>query len=254
MTTHRFAINVPNPRDHAETVELTLEPVPGGLEETALPLHDGSLHVERAGISLDPCDSEGARTLELKLNPFASAIVTVMVVTAPNAKGGTTAFNLVDRRGKRVVGGVTLACVDRPLSDGQPRTISSTNPCPIVLAASPYPVGVNANPSIKPPLASITLGTPCDLVAPLTNPTKTALEDVQAYLEHLGTSDAQFTPTTWNIGTLAPGDVFYATWRLQPNGGNTGTFQSSIVVASKGKDAIRLRAPISVTPRGKPRV
>jgi hypothetical protein len=254
MTTHRFAINVPNPRDHAETVALTLEPVPGVLEGTALPLHDGSLHVERAGISLDPCGSEGARTLELKLNPFASATVTVMIVTAPNAKGGTTAFNLVDRRGKRVVGGVTLACVDRPLPDGQPRTISSANPCPIVLAASPYPVRVNADPSIKPPLTSITLGTPCELVAPLTNPTKTPLEDVQAYLEHLGRSDAQFRPTTWNIGTLVPGDVFYATWRVQPNGSNTGTFESSIVVGSKGKVAIRLHAPISVAPPGKHRV
>jgi hypothetical protein len=249
MTTHRFAINVPNPRDHAEIVELALEPVPGGLEGTALPLHDGSLHVERAGISLDPCGSEGPRTLQLRLNPFASATVTVMIVTAPSAKGGTTAFNLIDRRGKRVVGGVTLACVDRPLPDGQPRTIPAANPCPVALAASPYPVGVNANPSIKPPRASMTLGTPCDLVAPLANPTKTPLEDVQAYLEHLGTSDAQFTPTTWNIGTLAPGDVFYATWRVQPNGRNTGTFESSIVVASRRKDAIRLHARISVTPR-----
>jgi hypothetical protein len=56
-------------------------------------------------------------------------------------------------------------------------------------------------------------------VAPLTNPTAAPLHGVRAYLEHLGGSVAGFTPTSWNIGTLAPGQVFYATWPLQAGGG-----------------------------------
>ena len=248
MTTHRFAINIPNPSGHDEIVELALQPVAGGLQATHIPLPPGTLHVERAGISLDPCGTDGHSTLELKLKPLTSATVTVTVVTAPSAKGGTAALELVDRRGKRVAGGVTLACIDPPLKAGQPRKIPTDNPSPVALASKPYPVAPNANPSIRPANPTLMLGTTCDFVAPLTNPGRTPLDEVRAYLEHLGTSGAAFTAMTWNIGTLAPGAIFYASWRVRPIGWQTGAFAASIVVQSKGRDAVRLSAPFAVNP------
>jgi hypothetical protein len=247
MATHRFAINVPNPAARAATVELALQPVTGGLSGTGVTLPQGNLDVERAWISLDPCGAEGHRTLELYLQPRSSATVTVTIVTTANPKGGTAAFELVDRRSKRIAGGVTLACVDPPLKQGPPRTIPTDNPCPVVLASNPYPVGVNANPGVRPARPSIALGAACDLVAPLTNPNRVPLADVRAYLEHLGTSGAGFTPTSWNIGTLAPGEIFYATWRAWP-GQEVGTFECSIVVASQGREATRLHAPVTIGP------
>ena len=84
----------------------------------------------------------------------------------------------------------------------------------------------------------------------LTNKTRAALPNVQAYLEHLGGSDAAFTPTIWNIGTLAPKQAFYATWAVRPMGSKIGAFTASIVVSSDGTDPTRLLVPISIGTRG----
>jgi hypothetical protein len=250
MATHRFSINVPNPTDRAEVASLTLEPVAGALPSLGLGLPESALKVERAGISIDPCGAGGRRTLQVKLNPFSSATVTAVVITKPDRKGGTAAFQLVDRRGPRVAGGVTLACVSPPPRDAIANIIAAANPCPVILARPPYAIAPGADPSQRPPRPAITSGVACDLVAALTNKTRAALPNVQAYLEHLGGSDAAFTPTIWNIGTLAPKQVFYATWALRPMGSKTGAFTASMVVSSDGTDPTRLRVPISIGARG----
>jgi len=245
MATHRFSIDVPNPTARAEVASLTLEPIAGALPSLGLGLPEGTLEVESAGISIDPC-GVGRRTLQVKLDPFSSATVTAVMITKSNRKGGTAAFQLVDRRGQRVAGGVTLACVSPPLRDVTAKTIAAANPCPVVLALPPYAIAPESNPSERPPRPAITSGVACDLVAALTNKTKAALPDVQAYLEHLGGSDLAFTPTIWNIGTLAPKQIFYATWAVRSTGSKTGAFTASIVVSSDGTDPTRLQVPISI--------
>lgn len=92
----------------------------------------------------------------------------------------------------------------------------------------------------------IPLGTEVEIVAPITNRTKSKLDDVYVYLEHLGGSDAQFTPLTWNVGSLAPGDLFLAVWPLSTTGWMSGRFYASIVVGSARNESVRLRAPIEI--------
>ncbi len=247
MAIHRFAISVPNPTQRADVVELELAPVTTPLHGTGLALPEGRLHVEHAGISLDPCDAAGHRTLQVTLEPFSSVTVTAVVTTTPDPKGGAATFHLVDRRRKRVVGGVTFVCTDPPLLAAPAQSISVLHPCPVTLAATPYAVAPNADPSKPPPQTAVTLGIACDFVAPLINRTKAALHEVQAYLEHLGGSDAAFTPIIWNIGTLVPEEqIFYATWPLRPIGEKTGVFKASVVVSSRRTDPTRLQAPVSI--------
>ncbi len=246
MAIHRFAISVPNPTERAEAVELELAAVTTPLHGTGLALPEGRLHVEHAGISLDPCDAAGHRTLQVTLQPFSSVTVTALVTTTPAPTGAAT-FQLVDRRRKRVVGGVTLVCTDPPLVALPPQAISIVHPCPVTFAANPYAVAANADPSKPPPQPDVTLGIACDFVAPLINRTKASLHNVQAYLEHLGGSDAAFTPIVWNIGTLAPEEqIFYATWPVRPAGVKTGVFKASVVVSSDRTDPTRLQAPLSI--------
>ena len=90
------------------------------------------------------------------------------------------------------------------------------------------------------------------LVAPITNPRSRRLEEVEVYLEHLGLSDAEFTPGTWSVGSLAAGDLFFATWPLRTSGQMTGTFDACVVVASKGKDPVRLHALIEISAKVRP--
>jgi hypothetical protein len=247
MAIHRFAISVPNPTERPDVVELELAPVTTPLHGTGLALPERRLHVEHAGISLDPCDAGGHRTLQVTLEPFSSVTVTAVVTTKPDPKGGAATFQLVDRRRKRVVGGVTLACTDPVLLAAPPQTISVSHPCPVTLAANPYAVAPHADPSKPPPQADVTLGIACDFVVPLVNRTKVTLHNVQAYLEHLGGSDAAFTPIIWNIGTLVPEEqIFYATWPVRPTGEETGVFKASIVVSSDRTDPTRLQAPLSI--------
>jgi hypothetical protein len=250
MATYRFSINVPNPAARADVASLTLEPVAGAMLGPGLGLPESTLKVERVWLSIDPCGAGGRRTLQVKLKPLSSATVTAVVITKSDRKRGTAAFQLVDRRGRRVAGGVTLACVSPPPRDATAKTIASANPCPVILAQPPYAIAPEGDPSQRPARRAITSGVTCDLVAALTNKTSAALSNVQAYLEHLGGSDAAFTPTIWNIGTLTPKQVFYATWAVQPMGSKTGAFTASIVVSSDGTDPTRLLAPISIGTRG----
>jgi len=244
MPTHRFAVNVPNPGEKSQIVDLRLEALKH-VRGVKFRLPQGSLRIDHAGLSLDPCGDECPKTLKVKLKGHTGATITVVVVTAPGGKGAA-AFHLVDRRGGKQSGGVTLACVEPPLVDPAGLSIPAAHPCPIVPFGKPYFVGPDSDPAKEPWQPNVTLGIACDLVVRLTNPTKAVVGGVQAYIEHLGGSDASFRPTTWNIGKLAPGDVFYATWRLNPCGSKTGTFQTSIVVSSIKKDATRLRVPIVV--------
>jgi len=103
------------------------------------------------------------------------------------------------------------------------------------------------SPENVPANATITLGVEVELVVPITNPTNAKLEEVIVYLEHLGGSDADFTPLTWNVAALGPGEVFFALWPLRTIGYSTGEFNASVVVHSRRTDPVRLAARFRVT-------
>lgn len=249
MVTHRFTVNVPNPEPKPVTARLHLARVtPNALRALALDVPITDLKVLDAGITLDPCASKGERDLQLRLAPFSSADVHVVITTAPvdPRRGGTTAFNLVDERGGNVVGGVLLACADRVIPEGPGQVVNTPRPCPVVLAKAPYPIAIGGDPTTPPANATFPQGQALELVAQITNPRKVRLQDVQVYLEHLGTSDASFVPATWNVGTLDPGAVFYATWSVFTSGVLTGAFRASIVVSSQSTDATRLSGELEI--------
>jgi hypothetical protein len=241
MATHRFTVNVPNPSSRRAVVDLRLEAVRrADLAGLGLDLDGRTLETVSAGITLDPCGEETQRRLEIGLAARESRDVHVVIETAAASAGGIAAFHLVDRRAGKRAGGVTLACVEPALVDPPGQTIPTPRPCPIVLAGNPYPVRPGSDPSRPVSGRRIALGSHVELVVPITNPGKHAVEDVEVYLEHLGSSDAEFAPATWRVGRMAAGAVFYASWLVHPSGVATGIFEASIVVASRGRDPVRL--------------
>jgi hypothetical protein len=248
MATHRFMVNIPNPGPGTATVDLALEPArPADVRRLGLEVPRGKLKVTHAGISRDPCKA-GKPKLRLRLRAHESVDVYVNAeTTAPgSAAGGTAVFNLVDRRGGRVAGGVMLACVDPALADPAGQAVPTPKPCPVDLAGNPYWVEPGEDPG-KSAGSTLPANKELDLVVPLTNPRRGAIDDVTAYLEHLGGSDAPFLPAAWNIGTLRRGDVFYATWRVTTSGTLTGAFDLSVVVQSDGTDPTRLHPRIRIS-------
>ena len=248
MAVHRFTINVPNPNARAETVELRLEPMKKKPDAKGLHLPKGALRIDRAGLTLDPCGADLTPTLRVKLKPFTSIDVTAVVEAAARGKGWM-AFHVTDLRERRVIGGVTIVCVEPPRADVAGVGIPARHPCAVVISGQPYAVAPESDPSKRPTRGGAMPGAAFDLVVPLMNPTEGPLSHVQAYLEHLGGSDATFRTATWNIGTMAPKSVFYATWRVDPQGSKTGTFNASVVVSSKGSDPTRVKAAIRMARR-----
>ena len=250
MTIHRFTVNVPNPTPTAVTATLRLEPVDvADLGPLALDVPKGDLEIRNASLSLDPCADEGERGLKLRLDPLSSVDVHVRFDTGTTGVPGFAAVHLVDRRrGRKEAGGVTLAVVDG-LVESPGVVIDPPNPSPIQLAGDVWWVPAGSEPDDPPPGGPIPVGYEVDLVAPITNPTGGRLEEVVVYLEHLGRSQAEFSPTTWNIGGLDPGAVFLATWRIHPNGWTVGSSYASIVAVSQKTDPVRLATRVDLGER-----
>lgn len=250
MTTHRFTVNVPNPTARSASVQLSLEPA--SLKDFDLSGHDfpeADLEVIDTGLTLDPCVEEGKPSLEVKLQPFASIDIHVVVNTAPPKKPGVVGFHLVDRRRGKNVGGVLLVCMDPPFVEPVSQMVSTPNPCPATLATDLYAISPGDDPSKPSNVRPIRPGATLELVAQITNPTRNSLNDTQVYLEHLGASNMEFAPGTWNVGVLGKGDVFYATWLIRATTWLTGSFEMGIVVVSEGMDPVRLKGKVSIIPR-----
>lgn len=252
MTYHRFTVNVPNPIRQSASVQLRLEPAKQQ-DFYWLPrdCRKADLEVIDAGLALDPCAEEGKPGLKLKLEPFTSTDIHVVVKTAPSNKPGVAGFHLVDRRKGKDVGGVFLVCLDPPFVEPVGQTVSTPNPCPATLARDLYVIRSGDDPSKPSKAKPVRLGDSLELVAQITNLTGKSLKDTQVYLEHLGASDVEFTPGTWNIGTLGKGDVFYATWLIRTTAWQTGSYETSIVVVSQGQDPVRLNGKLLLAFREK---
>lgn len=253
MTVHRFPVNVPNPEGQSVAVHLRLQKLSAErLVALGLDIPKGELDVVHAGITRDPCADLGERELELKLAARTSTDVYVVITTggAGGRRGGATAFNVIDERGGAVAGGVLLTCVERPGPAPAGQLIHAHRPCPVVLAQDAYVIDLAGDPR-KPRAKTLSTADAFEFVVPLTNPRKSALREVTVYLEHLGISDATFEPATWNVGTMTPGDVFYATWTVR-TGWFTGALRGSVVVASSNTDAVRLDALARIRERQRP--
>jgi hypothetical protein len=248
MKTHRFTINVPNPTETTVVVDLRLEPDSVSGLKPPLDVPRAALKLTAFFLSLQPCAPEGPSKLTLTLKPYTSVDVYVTAVTAdpPSQRdGGTAAVQVIDRRGGKVVGGAMFVCVDGPASVSPGTFLPTKRPCPVALAKNPYGVPLDGHPT-KAIIKTLPLAATFTLVVPITNPGGRALLDVTVYLEHLGRTGAAFLPGRWNVGTLTPGQVFYATWTVM-SGSRPGTFQASVVVESRNADPTRLMAPVRMS-------
>lgn len=247
MARHRFVVNVPNPTAQSASVSLRLEPA-RRKDFSWLPCEfpKAGLEVVHAGLSLDPCAEERKVSLNLRLKPFTSVDIHVVVNTTPSKKQGIAGFHVVDRRRGKDIGGVLLVCTDPPFVEPVSRTISPPHPCAAILARDLYLIQPGDDPSKLPTAKPVQPNDSFELVAQIANPTCRPLKNAQVYLEHLGISTVGFTPGTWNIGTLAKGNVFYATWPVRVTEWQFGTCEASIVVASQGTDPVRLRGKFSL--------
>ena len=248
MTTkiHRFAVNVPNPTPKKVGVLLRLERATGIDLNAYGAASSRALKVSHAGIARGPCADRGEERIKLTLDPRTSVDVYVVIESETGGKPGAATYNLVDNRGGVDVGGVMVACIDPPLVDAPGQPVKPRRPSPVVLANALYAVLPGEDPA-KPASAADLAGlSEFDLVAPVTPASKQALTDVRIYLEHLGASDAGFAPGTWNAGTMQPGDVFYATWRLTLSSLNSGAFRASVVAAAAKFDPVRLDGVLKV--------
>src|SRR5262249_4064399 len=139
------------------------------------------------------------RPRPLRVQLPARTATTVHVSIDTTGQHGAAAMKLVDRRGGEVVGGVTLLIVEGGLPDPPIQPLPAKNPCPMVLGEELYwlpsalPVWAERFEGAVPP------GSEVKLVAWITNPTETTLENATVYLEHLGGADAEFQPATWNL-------------------------------------------------------
>lgn len=252
MTNHRFTINIPNPTARIASVQLRLElATRQDFEYLPREVPMADLEVIDAGLALEPCAEGGKPTLKLKLEPFTSIDVQVVVNTAPSHQPGVAGFHLVDRREGKDVGGVFLVCVDPQFVEPVSHVVSTSNPCPAILAGDLYVIRVGDDPSKLANARSLRPGDSLELVAQIMNPTGKSLNDTQVYLEHLGASNMQFAPGNWNIGTLGKGEVFYATWPIRTTVWQIGSYETSIVVVSQGLDPVRLNGQISLAAREK---
>ena len=250
MAAYRFVVNVPNPRAQSAIVQLRLEPakrkafdwLPREFPKTAL-------KVISAGLALDPCAEAGKPNLKLKLEPFTSIDIHVVVNTSSSIRSGVAGFHLVDRRAGKDAGGVFLACVAPPFVEPVSQDVSTRNPCPATLARALYAIRPGDDPSQPCNTRPIRASDSLELVAQITNPSSRSLKGTRVYLEHLGASNVEFTPGTWNIGSLGRGAVFYATWPIRTTAWQTGSFEASIVVVSEDLDAVRLKGTISLALR-----
>jgi hypothetical protein len=106
-------------------------------------------------------------------------------------------FHLVDRREDHR-GGVMMACVDWLDTDPPGQVIAPEVPCPIVLAAHPYPCLEEDSTSEDP--AGVVPGQWATFAFPLLNKSSETLDGSSAYMEHLGGADAEFAPGSWQLG------------------------------------------------------
>src|SRR5688572_26738240 len=108
MPVHRFSVNVPNPGPQRVVARLRLERAnPAALRSLALDMPRRQLKVTSAGLSLDPCGTEGKETLRLPLAPYSSVDVQVIVATTAQTrrdKPAMAAFHVIDKRAGKPAG------------------------------------------------------------------------------------------------------------------------------------------------------
>ena len=245
MATHQFSVHVPNPTDKAASVILSLRPAKmATVKSLRLATHESPLKVTNAFLATEPCSERGKPELKVKLKPHSSMNVYVVIQTAGTAKPGSVFYDLIDQRGTKQVGGVLLICQEPSIPEAAGQLINTRNPCPIKLQSPIYFINAGDDPTKPLPLNKITLNADVQIVAPVINPTSKPVKEVMAYLEHLGISGVEFEPGSWNIGTMQPKDVFYATWTVKITT-HSALLQASIVVTSQQKDPVRLNSTIA---------
>ncbi|MCA0458545.1 MAG: hypothetical protein LCI00_31575 [Chloroflexi bacterium] len=240
---YRFTVNVPNLDETPTSVQLRLEEAEkSDLELIQLDLETYGLEVVNTGISLDPFANESDSRLEINLEPRTSVDVYVFINIISTGQTKWTAFNLIDEREGIIVGGVLLVVTDPPITEVNGQIVPARDPCLATLAQDIYWVNPGDDPSKPDNNSGIPPEKTVELIAAITNPTTKPLSGVTVYLEHLGKSNAEYEPGTWNIGTLEADQVFYASWLIHTTAWQSGTFEASIIATSDDTNPIRLNS------------
>jgi hypothetical protein len=252
MATHRFPVHVPNPAANAASVMLTLKAVSKAeIKKLRLDTSLSPLKVTGSFISMDACAEKGVKELAVKLKPYSSMDVYVTIQTAPSKRPGSVFYNLIDRRGPKTVGGVLLVCQEPSMPAYGGVVVNTKNPCPVVLASDIYITEEDGDLSKPMAKNKIPFNTVVEIVAPVTNPTSQPLHDVVVYLEHLGISGLEFEAGVWNVGTLEPGDIFYAAWKTKLTSRQHTMLQASVVAGSHRKEPVRLKSTFEMSSNNK---
>lgn len=253
MSTHKFVVTIPNSTTKAAGVQLKL--VPAEPKEYAWLNHPGvksKLEVVDKRIVLDPCD-KGKPELKLELEPLSTIQVHIVINTNTGKKAGVTGFHLVDIRQGKPVGGVLLLCAHPTYKPPKPKVVKVPNMCPAVLAKPLYTIWPGADPSKAASHADLEAGRSLELVAQITNSKERPLHNARVYLENMGHSKVTFVPGTYSMGTLQRGNVFYATWKINADIWQEGSFEPDLVVSADNFVPTRINGSLRFKPKPKPK-
>lgn len=249
MPRHVREVNVPNPTAKPVRCELWLRRAPRKDLAGLVPDCQERLEIIAMGLTGDPCTREGKGWMTLPLGAHEGRDVQIILDTGVPGGPVLAGAHLLDRRDGRDVGGVTLVLTEPAAIAGSGTLVPARKPCPAVLARDVHSFPLGADPGDPSATVPIRVGQPLELVAAITNPTKTDLEEVTVHLEHLGASGVDFGPGPWNVGTLAAGATFPARWQIMAGPGPAMPHPASIVVASKGAEPTRLTGRVVVAGR-----
>ncbi|HZQ29128.1 MAG TPA: hypothetical protein VFA94_15630 [Acidimicrobiales bacterium] len=253
MSRHRTVdIAVPNMTAARAVAIVRLDRTdPTQLADAGLELPAGELDVIGYGLLLDDVCSEPELEgcppeLEVALEPFETRHVRAVIKTADTKKAAVAVFGVTDTRDGNVVGGVSIVCVEPEYPPDTPAAVA-VDPSPVTLAEDLYTVALGDDPGVVPDVA-LPRDQRLELVAVVTNPTRTDLNDVLVCLEHVG--GVPFTPQTWHVGALEAGGSFWATWPLEASAAAPGRYEASIVVRDNDHEPTRIHAPFRNSHRG----
>lgn len=268
MAVHRFEVKIANPTAGDDVAELRIEAVPEAdllslgyeLPPERLELRSVRLSSAVPASTLGGC-LEAIRSffldviswllrrpiptkpLFVRLTARSETFVRVNIKAA--GPRGSAAVRVIDRRNGQIVGGVTLLALSG-VEDQRIEAVRPANPCPIALVSAPYWVPPGTEASAPPDGGPLPAGYEVDLIAWVTNPTESTIDWAVAYLEHLGGSLAEFTLTTWNLGSFEPKATFPLRWRVRTQPEAEGYWDASIVVTGSEMDPVRLLASYEI--------
>ena len=238
---------VPNATSREMIASLVVRPVDPSSVEGLLPVvseYGRPLEYVSFGISDPETDGTPQAELQLSLGPFQDKIVRFQIETIEPEEGQTAiaAFQLADYRGGTLVGGVTVVCTTPPYFTEIASSRDPENACPLVLTTEDLTFAyTGTSPEQTVNVKDIQPEKSLSIVAVVENPGKDTVTGASVYIEHLGRSNVGVEGKVWNIGTIEPGQRFWAMWQVDASNVNPGHHEASFIFRGDGYSPIRRR-------------